>query len=207
MICDTENEIIHISRQILYTYFVENQQDYLLSLIADDMVFVGMGKHLKAEGRQAICQMFTAGREQMFPCIMTDETYIARPLGKDYWFCEAQSDLETQPGLPIFSHECQRTTFIYRRNPDARSGLGWELVHLNNSVAWKQIRPQELFAWSSSMKNYDGELSNQVQHLLSLRINSIGESHPRHLRGRLFNKFNTSFNFSGVTLWKSVPLG
>ena len=51
------------------------------------------------------------------------------------------------------------------------------------------------------------ELSNQVQHLLSLRINSIGESHPRHFRGRLFNKFNTSFNFSGVTLWKSVPLG
>lgn len=152
---DIESKIIHMSRQILYTYFTENRLDYLFSRIADDIVFVGMGKYLKAEGRDAVCHLFKIGQEKMFPCIMSEETYIARPLGDEYWFCEAQTDLETQPGLPLFFHECQRTTFIYRRNAEALSGLGWEMIHLNNSLAWKQIRPQELFAWSTGMKNYD----------------------------------------------------
>ena len=150
-----EQTIIEISRKILYTYFVENQQDYLLSLLAKDIVFVGMGKYLKAEGKEEVYRLFDSGKEQMFPCSMNDELYLARPLGQDYWFCEAQCDLDTQPGLPLFFHECQRTTFIYRRNLQTENKLGWELVHLNNSIAWKQMRPRELFALSTAMKNYD----------------------------------------------------
>lgn len=149
-----EQLIIHISRQILYTYFVENRQDYLFSLMAEDIVFIGTGKYLKSEGREATCQLFAAGKKQMFPCIMSEERYIARPLGLNYWFCEAEGDLETHPGQTLFFHECQRTTFIYRRNAKASSGLGWELLHLNNSMAWKQIQPQELFAQSNGQKNY-----------------------------------------------------
>lgn len=156
---ELEQTIIEISRKVLATYFVENRQDYLFSVLSEDIVFVGMGKYLKAEGKEAVCRLFKTGRGQMFPCFMSDESYIARPLGKNYWFCEAQCDLDTQPGLPLFFHECQRTTFIYRRclksgNHPAGS-QGWELIHLNNSTAWKQIRPQELFALSSGMKNYD----------------------------------------------------
>ena len=122
-----EQTIIEISRKILYTYFVENQQDYLLSLLAKDIVFVGMGKYLKAEGKEEVYRLFDSGKEQMFPCSMNDELYLARPLGQDYWFCEAQCDLDTQPGLPLFFHECQRTTFIYRRNLQTENKLGWEL--------------------------------------------------------------------------------
>lgn|GEM_PF-1845068 len=152
---DTEREISQISQQILYTYFAENRLDFLFSLLAEDIVWVGVGKYLKAEGRQAVCQFFTNGKAQMFPCLMSEELYIARPLGENYWFCEAVCDLETKPGLPLFFHECQRSTFIYRRNAHALSGLGWELIHLNNSIAWTQIQPQELFALSTGMKNYD----------------------------------------------------
>ena len=155
---ELEQTIIEISRKVLATYFVENRQDYLFSVLAEDIVFVGMGKYLKAEGKEAVCRLFEAGRGQMFPCLMSDESYIARPLGRNYWFCEAQCDLDTQPGLPLFFHECQRTTFIYRRclkSGSPTSSPGWELIHLNNSTAWKQIRPQELFALSSGMKNYD----------------------------------------------------
>ena len=51
---------------------------------------------------------------------------------------------------------------------------------------------------------YSGRLSNQVQHL---ERNSIGESQPRHLRGRLLSRVSTSSRRCLETERKSQPLG
>ena len=49
-----------------------------------------------------------------------------------------------------------------------------------------------------------GRLSNQVQHL---ERNSIGDSQPRHLRGRLLSRVSTSSRRCLETERKSQPLG
>ena len=43
-----ENQIKIISRKIMHTVFVENRLDYVFSLLAPDVYYLGSGKNMQA---------------------------------------------------------------------------------------------------------------------------------------------------------------
>ena len=47
-----ENQIKIISRKIMHTIFVENRLDYVFSLLAPDVYYLGSGKNMQAEGKK-----------------------------------------------------------------------------------------------------------------------------------------------------------
>ena len=151
---DTEAaEILALSKKIIYTYYGDNNPDYLFSFLAPDIIWLGAGKAMRAEGAENVRRFFETGRDQMLTCIISDEHYRTMQLGSDYWLCEAITDIEPKPGQGSFLHECQRCSFVYRRNP--ANHPGWEIVHLNNSIAYKLLKPQELFAIAEGARNYE----------------------------------------------------
>ena len=68
-------------------------------------------------------------------------------------FITVTADLETAPQLQLFLKEHMKCDFLYRRNPEAASGNGWELVHLNNSISYNKLKDKETFAVSEGVKD------------------------------------------------------
>ena len=144
-----QEEIIRLSDQILRTYFCNNDLDLLLSSLAEDVIWLGGGRHQKAEGREAVSAAFLEGAGGMIPCTMSEEEYEAMPLGDDYYLCEAQSHLLAADTSEMSMDVYQRCSFVYRRIEN-----GWEAVHIHNSVPFEPIQDGELFPVEAAKESY-----------------------------------------------------
>ena len=76
-----KNEIEGFAREILTKYFCECDVEFLISTFAADIVWLGAGEQQKAEGKDAVAACFRAGKDELFPCDMSEEVYETRDLG------------------------------------------------------------------------------------------------------------------------------
>ena len=137
--------LLQLSHHILYSYFERNDFEPLLSALAEDVVWIGTGKHLCLTGYAAVFNAFAAGKEQLVPCVIQNERHLIRPLGADYWLCQYISEIKTQASAPLYLDEHQRCVFIFRRNPASRNHTGWELAYLYTSLSFNPLKENELF--------------------------------------------------------------
>lgn len=80
--------LLQLSHHILYSYFERNDFEPLLSALAEDVVWIGTGKHMCLTGYAAVFNAFAAGKEQLVPCVIQNERHLIRHLGADYWLCQ-----------------------------------------------------------------------------------------------------------------------
>lgn len=144
------DEIKVISDKIIREYYYENNLEYFLSMLAPDVVWIGSGKHQKAEGYEEVSKAFLAGRKQMMSFEISDAEYIVKPLGRDHCFCETQSYISAVDIAHMSVNNYQRCTFIYRRKED-----GWEVVHIHNSTPNAGLYDGELFPVEAARKSYE----------------------------------------------------
>ena len=155
-----EQEILDLTRRLIRAFFVENNLDLFFDYMAPDIIWVGAAKSSHAEGREEVKKAFVQGLPSMFACKLYDEFCRAAPLGDDHWLCIINNDVEPQNTELYTMRECQHSTFVYRRMPrpqvlDAEKGIQrkWEIVHLNNSIAWSKLAEKELFALQAARKS------------------------------------------------------
>lgn len=155
-----KQEILDLTRKIIHAYYVENDLNAFFYYMAPDIIWVGAAKSAHAEGREAVMKNFLQGQPSMFSCKLFDEFCRAVPVGDDHWLCIITNDVEPQNTSLYTMRESQHSTFLYRRmkksSPsDAETGIDkkWEIVHLNNSIAWSKLAEKELFALQAARKN------------------------------------------------------
>ena len=68
-----EQEIIELTKSLLWEYFRYNRVDDLIAHFADDIVWLGSGQQMSAVGKEAVSQWFLNGRGDLIPCELTDE--------------------------------------------------------------------------------------------------------------------------------------
>lgn len=150
---DTESLLLSCSQEILHDYYEKNEITLLLASMAQDITWTGGGSDMAASGRDAVTRFFITTRGKMIPTVLSHEQWISHPLSQDFWLFTVTADLETAPQLQFFLKEHMKCDFLYRRNPEAASGNGWELVHLNNSISYNKLKDKETFAVSEGVKD------------------------------------------------------
>ena len=69
----TENQIKILSKKIVHSYFCENRLDFLFSVLAADVYYIGAGKNMQAEGRKKLQFFLTKAFSNLFPCAFFGE--------------------------------------------------------------------------------------------------------------------------------------
>lgn len=145
--------LLACSREILHEYYEKNEITMLLAFMAQDITWCGGGSTMIASGRDGVTRFFITTRDKMIPTILSNEQWISHVLSDDLWLFMASADVETAPELALFLKEHLKCDFLYRRNPEAGSGKGWELVHLNNSISYNKLEDKETFAVTEGVKD------------------------------------------------------
>ena len=153
----TRRSLIALARRILHSYFASSSLDLLLTYLAPDVLWLGAGREMSAEGRQRVGDIFRASANRLIPCVMSQETYRAKKWADDLWLVEGSCQLKTDPSYKIYLQEYQRCTFVFRRSQeeaDESEKLPWEIVYIHNSIAYRELQPHEMFAWTEGLRNY-----------------------------------------------------
>lgn len=145
--------LIELTSRIIHSYFGESQLDLLLSLLAQDVFWLGAGKTMSASGQKCVSSVFHASEGHLIPCEISDESYRAKELTPGLWLTEGSCQLRTTPSYKIYLQEYQRCSFIFRKT-SKEQGPEWEIVYIHNSIAYNELKDHELFAWTEGMRNY-----------------------------------------------------
>lgn len=150
-------EVEKLSRKMLVTYFCDSDMEFMLSTFAENIIWLGAGAAQKAEGRDAVCACFRAGKDGMIPFDMYDEQYESMDLGGGCYLCEGVSRLKVREGKEMLMDIIQRITFIFREKGDEL-----ETVHIHNSVPFVALKDEELFPVQAAKEAYE-ELEEQLR--------------------------------------------
>ncbi|MDO4271141.1 MAG: response regulator [Eubacteriales bacterium] len=156
-------QVESFAAEILRRYFCESDIGFLIDSFASDIVWLGGGDKMQAEGADAVAAYFRAGESALVPCDMSEERYVTRALGPDYYLCEGVSLLQPKQGTGLYFRERQRITFIFHRVGDRL-----ETVHIHNSMPYSDIQDDEMFPVEAARETYEN-----LQHLLVQRDNQI----------------------------------
>ena len=109
----TRRSLIALARRILHSYFASSSLDLLLAYLAPDVVWLGAGREMSAEGRQRVGDIFRASANRLISCVMSQETYRAKELTEDLWLVEGSCQLRADSSYKVYLQEYQRCTFIF----------------------------------------------------------------------------------------------
>ncbi|UWP59921.1 response regulator [Ruminococcus gauvreauii] len=153
---DEKKEVQELADTVLRKYFCESDVSFMISRFTDDIIWLGGGKEMSAQGKDAVASVFLAGVNDLIPCRMWDETYVVAQQAPGCWLCEGQSWVESVDPTLMF-REFQRVTFIFRRE-----GKELKIAHIHHSAAYSPLQDDELFPVKESSHRYE-----QLQKLVS----------------------------------------
>lgn len=155
---ETQLKIESFASHILTSYFCDSEVDFLISTLAPDVVWLGGGEKMKAEGRQAVAEVFRMGGE-LIPCDLTDEHYTTRQLGEGLFLCQGDGWLFSKPEAQMYFHQHQRCTFIFREKDDQ-----YETVYVHNSISYAgELEGNDLFPIHEAKEAYEKLRSVLIQ--------------------------------------------
>jgi DNA-binding CsgD family transcriptional regulator len=142
-----ENQIKFISKKLVRSFFIDRKLDYLFSLLAADVYYLGAGKNMQAEGKKKVEFFITKAYGNLLPCSVIHEKYTTKRIGWEHWLCEVVCDLQVTEESREAEQECLHEALLFRRRKDAKVGQNpWELVFIHNSITTKWFSPEEMLA-------------------------------------------------------------
>lgn len=175
----SENQIKLISKKLIRSFFGDRKPDYLFSLLAADVYYLGAGENMRAEGKKKVEFFISQYCGDMLPTVVTQDKYITKRIGWDHWLCEVSCNLHlTEEGKEAVQ-ECLHETLIFRRCKDGKQEhSGWELIYIHNSLTTKRFSSEEMRAIQQANKTrrntrlYDG-LTEREKKLVRMIRNGI----------------------------------
>lgn len=149
-----KDQIEQLSYHILSSYFEHLDIKPFLSAMAEDIIWLGAGKAMRLSGYNAVSAAFHQGVQTMHHCILSEPVYDTKQLSPDIWLCQICAELTTAPDVQPILQEYQRCAFIFRRKKRNYDSSCWEIIYLNNSMAYKILPKESFFATEQGMRNY-----------------------------------------------------
>lgn len=176
-----------LARKILISYFCDSNIEFLISTFAPDVLWLGGGEKMKAEGREAVAAAFRGGGE-LIPCDLTDEHYETRTLGGGLYLCQGDGWLTSKQECGMYFHEHQRCTFLFRKVAN-----GFETAYIHNSISYNgRFEEDAVFPVQEAKEAYQ-----RLKNMLSQREQEIIESNQEVARQARFL----------TQLYNTVPCG
>ena len=76
-----ENQIKFISKKLVRSFFIDRKLDYLFSLLAADVYYLGAGKNMQAEGKKKVEFFITKAYGNLLPCSVIQSSGDGRKPG------------------------------------------------------------------------------------------------------------------------------
>lgn len=149
-----ESELLSYTLRIYHDFYSKNDITLLLASLAPDVSWCGGGPQMMRTGRSEVMRFFVSTKEEMIPFAIHNETTAVHRLSADFINIIIASDIQTLPSTPLFLKEHLKCDVLYRKNPDCANGMGWEIVHINNSVSYDKLKPDEAFAITEGTRAY-----------------------------------------------------
>jgi len=172
----TETQIKKMAKNMVHTFHEDRSVDYLFSLLAPDVFYLGGGKNVQAEGRKKVEFFLKKIVSYMYPGTVTRENYITKRIGLDHWLCEMVCDLELQKSETEILQEGLHASVLFRRVKDVAPGQNeWEIIHLHKSLTTSLLPSDDMLQIQQASKNrkkphiYQGMTDKEIKLVRMLR--------------------------------------
>lgn len=145
-----EEDLLHLGQKILHSYIENADIEPLLAHLAPDIIWMGAGREMLAQGRDAVTEIFRKGKDQLVPCAISEEETLVHQLCENLWLVQLCSLEETLPTYKMYLQGYQRCAFCFRKNLEGQ----WEIAYLNHSMAYEALKDTELFAIGKGIRNF-----------------------------------------------------
>jgi len=145
-------EILALTELILHTYLEKTDLSLLLSLLAEDILWLGAGRFMEAHGRKAVAVYFRNCHKHLIPCTMSQKTFAVRQLADNLWLGQCCSLIKTDASYKMYFQAYQRWVFIFRHVE--KPGIPWEITYLNHSFAYDELKDHEFIPMTKGLRNY-----------------------------------------------------
>lgn len=149
-----ESELLSYTLRIYHDFYTKNDITLLLASLSSDVSWCGSGPQMMKTGRTEVMRFFVSTKDKMIPFTFHNESTIVHRLSPHFINITIASDIQTLPSTPLLLKEHLKCDVLYRKNPDCANGIGWEIVHINNSVSYDKLKPDEIFAITEGIWAY-----------------------------------------------------
>lgn len=165
---ESREEVIAFTKNILFTFFTNNDVEPLITALSDDVIWMGSGRTQSAVGKAAVAAIFIQGQEDLSSCVLSGEHYDVILLNDTDAVCQGSSYMDTLADDAVQVHEFQRFSFVLHKEAG-----GFKIKHLHHSIAYDAMENERLFPVQQGMHHYDElkmqikERDNQIELMLS----------------------------------------
>lgn len=181
-----EESLLSFTVNVYHDFYVKNDITMLLASLANDVSWCGGGDDMIAQGRAEVARFFVTTRDEMIPFIISNEKTMVHRISNDLINVVIMSEIATPPDTRLFLKEHLKCDCIYRRNPHAANGIGWELIHINNSVSYNKLKEGETFAVAEGLKSFWDKVKHHTSHLFT----EEKEAFFQVIRTKIFSSFS-----------------
>ena len=97
-----EEDLLHLGQKILHSYIENADIEPLLAHLAPDIIWMGAGREMLAQGRDAVTEIFRKGKDQLVPCAISEERNPGPPTCENLWLVQLCSLEETLPTYKMY---------------------------------------------------------------------------------------------------------
>lgn len=156
-------EVENLAHKILTSYFCDSDVEVLISTLAPDVLWLGAGKDMRAEGREAVTAAFRNAGE-MIPYDFTEVHYDTKYLGGGIYLCQGIGWITSKPGIKMYIRFHQRCTLIFRK-----ASHGFETTYIHNSMSMREtFEENSLFPVQDAREGFE-----RLKDILSQREQQI----------------------------------
>lgn len=163
-----KEEVRAFAAHIMHTFFEDNNIEPLINAMSDDIIWLGSGRQQAAVGKAAVAANFIEGKDDLSPCILSDEHYDVLITGENDAVCQGYGYMDTLPDNEVRIHEFQRITFVLHKENDE-----FKIKHMHHSVAYEGMEDEKLFPVQygkmrfQKLRDEIKERDNQIELMLS----------------------------------------
>lgn len=158
-----KEEVSEFTAHILRTFFQDNNIEPLINAMDEDIIWFGSGRAQSAVGKAAVAKQFIDGKDDLQPCILSQEHYDVVLLGEDDAVCQGSSYMDTRADNEVSIHEFQRITLVLHKASDR-----FRIKHMHHSIAYDAMEDERLFPLQYGKARY-----KELQDELKARDNQI----------------------------------
>lgn len=122
-------EVIELTSAMMNRYYHDNDVEFVIAQMDEDIVWLGTAEHEFAVGREIVAGIFRQFEGQVPKCNISEEEYHVLCLGPDAYLCSGRMWIATDASTGISLRVHQRITMGFRQ---VGSGLRCCHIHISN---------------------------------------------------------------------------
>lgn len=196
-------EVMELTSNMMNRYYHDNDVEFVIDQMADDIVWLGTAEHEFAVGKETVAGIFRRFAGQVPKCNISEEEYRVLCLGPEAYLCSGRMWIATDASTGISLRVHQRVTMGFRR-----VGEGLRCCHIHISNPYGEMADDDVgFPTKMARQSYEylqeriEAQRRQIEAQTSVLQRMSYEDTLTGLCNR--NKFNQVMDGP----WESGPLG